>query len=459
MKVLVIGDVMLDINIYGNVNRISPEAPVPVFLESSNDLRLGGAANVAKNCKSLGMDVTIFGTTGSDDFGEEIKRLLLQSEISCLLKVDDDNHTTVKKRFWVDNHQVFRSDVDHAPQFSTDNYEVSLTGYDIIVLSDYGKGMSYIFPKIIANANRLNIPTIVDPKSNNLSHYAGCAWLKPNLNEWKNILLYEGIGFQDNTAAEKIRRKYEISNIMVTMGKDGCVIYSPGDTIVEPAFAKDVFDVTGAGDTVLAALALGLLEGENYDFIAAQCMEAAAVSVSQVGTYSVRKRDLKGYKKIADSKQKNKSICANDLQLLVEKLRGENKKIVFTNGCFDILHAGHIDYLAKCAKLGDYLIIGLNSDQSISDLKGRMRPINNLVDRVETLSFLEFVDTIVVFDEPTPLSLIEIISPDILVKGGDYEVENIVGYDIVKDYGGLVCTIPLRYKISTSDLLKIHEQS
>lgn len=448
---------MLDVNVYGKTERMSAEAPVPVFSENTSTYLLGGAANVAQNCKALGLEVDVCGSIGIDRAGKKIKELIVKSGIGDFTFASDQLMTTVKRRYWVNNYQIFRADSDYYSQIDFPKNDINIDKYDIILLSDYNKGMSRNFKHLIKIANKRKIPTIIDPKIADLTRYRGCTWLKPNLSEWAAILDYENFQVESNTAYEKLAEKYSIGNILVTKGKDGCTIYS-GKRIVElPTVAKQVFDVTGAGDTVAATLALGILEKKKSTELAQQCMMAAGIAVAYKGTYAVTKEEL-ATEANSNKKKKDKYIPFNMIESAVKTLKSSNRKIVFTNGCFDLLHAGHIDYLSKCSELGDYMVVGLNNDSSVKKLKGTGRPINNLITRIENLSYLNFIDAIVDFSDETPVRIIDLIKPDILVKGGDYKVQNIAGADIVKRYGGTVTTIPIKYNVSTTNLLAIHER-
>ena len=465
-NILVVGDIMLDTYFTGDIKRISPEAPVPVFKKDKERSVLGGAANVAANLDAAEQKVSIMSLIGNDSVGDELIERFNRIGINTdLLMRLNNRRTTIKTRFLAgNNQQVIRMDVEDALPIDKDLCEKMLSmlkekikNFDLILLSDYLKGLlTYDFTQGVINlANEANIPVIVDVKDPKIEKYKNAFLLKPNLNELRSLT---GMKAQTDDeiieAANFLRKQGNHKYILATCGSRGMVLAS-GDknsSYFIKSVAQEVFDVTGAGDTTIAYLAACMVNG----FEMRECVDiantAAGIQVSKVGTSLVYWREIRSAlsKKAVHVTQKIlKGKALNEF-----RKTHEEQRVVFTNGCFDILHAGHVKYLREAAKLGEVLVVGLNSDASVKRLKGETRPVNNQDDRAEILCALGFVDYVVIFEEDTPLELIKIIQPDVLVKGGDYNRENVVGADFVMSRGGELFLIPFVEGKSTTNIIK-----
>lgn len=455
-RVLVVGDVMLDKYYYGGVSRISPEAPVPVVTIESEAKTLGGAGNVANNIACLGGNCSIVGICRKDEAGITLENMLsgLKVEFDFL---DNGSPTTTKLRIIGGKQQIARLDFEELKPLSYDNAAImkkniteGMRKADAVVISDYGKGVcnAEICKFVIDNAAKAGKCVIVDPKGSDWSRYGKASIVTPNVKELQEVCGYK-VSNTDNdviTAGEEIRKRYDLKYLVVTRSEKGITIISEDGHMNIPTQAQAVFDVSGAGDTVVAAMALCLASSFSVAEAVAIANSAAGVVVGKLGTAPILLNELKYALQVSHG---SKLINASDLEIV---LGGENrtgKKIVFTNGCFDILHKGHVSYLKQAKKLGDILIIGLNSDASVKMLKGESRPVNNQRDRAYILEALEIVDYIVIFNEDTPLELIKKIKPDILVKGGDYKVENVVG----RQYAGETVIIDFVNGYSTTETI------
>jgi len=459
-KILVIGDIMLDVYYNCDVNRISPEAPIPVLKYNSIKRVLGGAANVANNLAINGQTVELLGVVGDDAEGTTLINLLEEAGIiSKHILRDAERITTSKTRFISKGQQIFRFDKENIIDISIqlENsflslIEKNITQYDLVIISDYLKGLVTfnLARYVIDSCNKIGIPIIIDPKDTNLAKYQDCTLIKPNRKELES-LIGEGIIEEKYIREEaiKLKEKLNCRYILVTLGSKGMIfIGDKTESVRIESEAQEIYDVTGAGDTVLAFLAMGF-RGNNIDLDSVKLANSAAgIKVGKFGTAVVKKEEIR------DIELQNKKIINTErIEYFTEKLREQKKKIVFTNGCFDILHSGHIQYLQEAKKLGDILILGLNSDSSIRRLKGEQRPILNQEERTTLISALQFVDYVVIFNEDTPMELIKKVKPDILAKGGDYIKENIVGFDLVTSYGGQVITLPFIEGKSTTDII------
>ncbi|WP_139452248.1 D-glycero-beta-D-manno-heptose-7-phosphate kinase [Campylobacter armoricus] len=423
-KILVVGDFMVDHYIWCDCERISPEAPVMVVKSKKEDKRLGGAGNVYANLKSLGADVYAIGVIGDDESGK-----FLQENLNAKLFIEKDRKTPLKSRILSHSQQVLRLDDENDFETKLENEIISefkkiIKDFKAVILSDYKKGTlsDKVCKELINIANSLNIPILVDPKGNDFSKYKNATLLTPNKKEAMNAL---GIDSLDNLEffIKKLKDDYGLKYSIITLSEEGIAVFDEKLHII-PAKALEVYDVTGAGDSVIAMLAYAL--SLNIDILKAceLANKVAAVVVAKVGSVSVSFDEVKNLEKSSfEDKIKTKEELIKITQ---------NKKIVFTNGCFDILHFGHIKYLEKAKKLGDILVIGLNSDKSVKRLKGNDRPINNEFNRACMLASLYFVDYVVIFDEDTPYELISFLKPDILVKGADYKDKEITGSNLVK---------------------------
>lgn len=438
-KIAVIGDVMVDEYIYGRVDRISPEAPVPVVKVTKVDCKPGGAANVSANIKSLGADVLLIGQIGEDIAGDNLKFQLDQNGIDHNLVISD--MPTIKKtRIVSDQQQMLRFDEEEECSPNLDTVaqivgELKKYSPDLIILSDYNKG--FLSKTLISQILELNIPCIADPKPNNLNLYKGVLAITPNLGEAKSASGKETI----EDMAKVLKEVAKL--VIITRSEDGLSLFEddkPEQYV--PAQAQEVYDVQGAGDTFIATLALSLACGASAIDSVVLANEAAAISVGKFGTISVTDVELREHSK----KREDKVHTIDEMSSLIDNLKSQNKKVVFTNGCFDVLHSGHTRLLNKAKSFGDVLVLGLNTDESIKRLKGDSRPINSQEDRAEVLSNLTCVDYIVFFSQDTPVELISQLKPDVHVKGGDYDPNNyeqMPEAKVVHDYGGVVEIIAL----------------
>ncbi|MCX7120942.1 MAG: bifunctional D-glycero-beta-D-manno-heptose-7-phosphate kinase/D-glycero-beta-D-manno-heptose 1-phosphate adenylyltransferase HldE [Gammaproteobacteria bacterium] len=458
--VLVYGDVMLDRYFHGDATRISPEAPVPVVHVTDIELRPGGAANVAQNIAVLGGKVTLCGLVGHDPQAEELRSCLNSSRIDCQFLPLPNFPTITKLRVLGRHQQLIRMDFENTNEAEINddilfsNYCEKLKTAQIVVLSDYSKGALCHVERLIHAAKKNNVPVLVDPKHKAYSRYAGATILTPNLKEFESVV---GPCRDINDIVAKaleLLEKVNIESLLVTLGKDGMVFVKPGcDAMHFPTKARDVFDVTGAGDTVIAVLAAGMAAGMDTLSAIELANVGAGVVVGRLGTQAVSVPDLQ--RALLQFGDLSAGILnEQQLLLLVSEARKRGEKIVMTNGCFDILHAGHVDYLSKAKALGQRLIVAVNSDDSVRQLKGDQRPLNPLSARMTVLSALACVDWVVSFSEETPARLVEVINPDILVKGGDYRIDQIAGHDAVLKNGGSVLTIPLVEGFSTTRLIQ-----
>lgn len=462
-KILVVGDMILDKYIWGAVDRISPEAPVQVVNVQRENIALGGATNVAHNLAVIGCDVTMLGVIGNDDHGR-----ILKSELSAKMIntdgvfIDAQRPTTTKTRVIAGNQQVVRIDHEIADDISSkvanqiSDYLEKHTGkFDLVILSDYKKGVltDTIILNVLKLAKHHQVKTLIDPKRHDFTIYTGATVIKPNLKEAETAVRRK-LKTQDEIldAIKEIYNKFKSQSVILTRGKDGMIVIEQNSIEIIPATAREVFDVTGAGDTVMAYLGLLIASGYSYGEAARVANIAAGIAVSRVGTSTVSKEEVYHQLEAMTSGSK-KILTLREVSSILPGLR-HNKKIVFTNGCFDILHVGHITLLNKARTLGDKLIVGLNSDASIRRIKGEKRPIVPEAERAHILSAIESVDYVVIFDDDTPLELIKTIRPDILVKGSDYSVEKVIGHDVVESYGGRVALVDLVNGFSTTNIVE-----
>lgn len=455
-KILIYGDVMIDNYIKGTVKRISPEAPVPVVRVTETFSVLGGAANVARNLIGLKCKPTIIGVRGHDMNGDLMEALFEKKGISHHL-FEVDSPTITKARLIGNNQQIARIDFEDEKIILSRKNELqiinalkeSIPDADIIVISDYGKGSCTfgICQFIITHAQACHKKVVVDPKGISWKKYQGAFMVTPNVKELSDIYGAEIINSSEaiNPVGERVKKDFHLTNLLVTRSEKGMSLIDENDECLEfSTKAESVYDVSGAGDTVVATIAaslcggLPLVEGINIANM------AASVVISKMGTQPIEINELITKVNIHD-----KVITREMVPSLIKYLRDNHKKIVFTNGCFDILHRGHVEYLSKAKEKGDILIVGLNSDSSIRTLKGPTRPVNQLEDRIYVLQGLSSIDYIIVFDDETPSKLIKEIQPDILAKGADYKIEEVVG----REYAGDVELIPLVEGRSTTSII------
>ncbi len=466
-KALVIGDLMLDRYVVGDVQRISPEAPVPVVLQRRYQENAGGAANVANNLVQLGIHCDICGCIGVDSEGDSLLAILQGLGIHTeFVYRSADRPTISKTRIMSGNQQIVRVDLEDSQPFNNDEQN-ELLGLllqalaqqpDIVILSDYAKGVltPALCQQVIEHCRQQHITVLVDPKGQDYQKYQGATALTPNKKEAAEAC---AVALHDNAAliqgAAKLRQQLKLDFLAVTRGEEGISLISPEQTHHISATAKQVFDVSGAGDTVIATLASGLLHQLNPLQALELANIAAGVVVGKVGTVPIQREELILTLANKESGQQTDKICT--LAQLKEKVAAwqqQKLKIVFTNGCFDLLHAGHVTYLEAARKTGDKLILGLNTDKSVQALKGPSRPVINEHDRARVLAALESVDAVVLFDEDTPLHLVNTLRTDVIVKGDDYREEQVVGAEQVKSWGGQVKLIPLVQGRSTSNILQ-----
>lgn len=461
-NILVIGDVMLDTYFCGNVKRISPEAPVPVFQKITERSVLGGAANVAANLIAAGQNVSMMAMIGEDEAGDRLRAIFNEQGIDTSLVISLKRCTTEKTRFLASNNQqVLRLDVEDTHPLGKNDCERMLEALDgqidkfnLILLSDYLKGLlTYDLTQgVLQRAKNKCIPVIIDVKDLNIDKYKDAYLIKPNLKELQELT---GITVSSNDeiidASKKLRDICHAKYILTTCGARGMVLVGENEPYFIGSVSKEVFDVTGAGDTTIAYIAACMVNGFEMNEAVDIANYAAGIQVSKVGTSSVYWKEIREY--IVNEENKTNHKILNRKAIDTFRKDNQNKKIVFTNGCFDILHIGHLRYMQEAAKLGDILVVGLNSDESVRRLKGLERPVNNQDDRAELLSALEFVDYVVVFDEDTPYELIKKIQPDVLVKGGDYNFDNVVGKDIVEARGGEIKLLKLVEGKSTTTII------
>jgi D-beta-D-heptose 7-phosphate kinase/D-beta-D-heptose 1-phosphate adenosyltransferase len=443
-NILVIGDLMIDHYLWGQCDRISPEAPVQVVDIEKETTVLGGAGNVVNNLKALGSNVAVMSVIGNDLVAKELIDMLNTISVEHFLVTQNERKTSKKSRIMAAKAQVVRYDHETKNAIDTQSeeyliklFEEKVQDYDLVLLSDYGKGVltKNVCKAIIQSANKHNKKVLVDPKGTDYSKYENAYLLTPNK---KEASIATGIDIVDDDslieALQLLKQTGSLQISMITLSQDGIAIYKD-QLIKRPTVAREVYDVTGAGDTVLSSLGFCLAQDINIEKAVEFANLAASVVVGKLGSATATIEEIEEYK---SSLHKKSSIDShikswNEISYTVERFKKQHKKIVFTNGCFDILHRGHVSYLDIAKSFGDILILGLNSDASVKRLKGEDRPINTQEDRAFVLAALESVDYVVIFEEDTPYNLISLIKPDILVKGADYEGKKIVGSDIVNE--------------------------
>ncbi len=437
-RILVIGDMMIDHYLWGGCERISPEAPVQVVDISRETTVLGGAGNVINNLAALGAQVFVAGVIGDDESGEELRAMLKKINVSDEgLVIQTSRKTSKKSRIVASNQQILRYDRESKESISDASSQLVIayaqkvmSECDVVILSDYGKGVitEAVAQGIIMCARTMDKKVLVDPKGKDYTKYRGAYLLTPNKKEASEAT---GIAINDEASLREallyLKKRCDLECSMITLSEDGIAI---DDGIMRrfPTVAKEVFDVTGAGDTVIASLSFALSCGMSIDESAQFSNRAAAVVVGKIGSATVTLEEIEEYEaSLHQSDSRDHLKTHSQIVGIVERLKAKNKRIVFTNGCFDILHVGHVKYLQEAKSYGDVLIVGLNTDASVRVLKGPTRPVNSEEDRAYILGALEAVDYVVLFSDETPYELIKSITPDILVKGGDYEGKSVVG--------------------------------
>jgi len=451
--VVVCGDVMLDRYYTGATGRISPEAPVPVVRVDAEVLRPGGAANVAASLVALGARCTLIGVIGDDADGAQLERLLDEAGVECRLERDARRRTVTKLRVTSRGQQLLRLDFEDDP-ISPPAIDLGdvlagvLADASVLVLSDYDKGTLADPEALLAEAAAQQVPVIVDPKRGPFTRFRGAKVLKPNLHEFVDATGGDAIVDDADLAARAhaLRDDAGVEALLLTRGAAGMSLFTDAGRRDLAAEAREVFDVTGAGDTVAAVLAASLGGGESLESAVTLANRAAGIAVAQTGTRPVTRRDL------SESAIRQGALTRDALLDQVAEARTRGERIVFTNGCFDLLHAGHVAYLQEAAALGERLVVAINSDDSVRRLKGEDRPYVIADDRARVLTGLRAVDWVTVFDEDTPEALLARLRPDVLVKGGDYRLDEVVGSELVREQGGEVRVLGLQVGRSTSAL-------
>lgn len=442
--ILVIGDLMIDHYLWGKCERISPEAPVQVVAIEKETSVLGGAGNVINNLSALGAKVSVLSVIGKDTNAEELKEMLEEINVNIEnLVVEEGRDTSKKSRIIASQQQVVRYDKESTDDISqksqakiVENFKEKILSYDMVLLSDYGKGVltNELTRTLIDITNQSNKKVLVDPKGIDYTKYTGAYLLTPNK---KEAIEASNVNIKDEAsllnAITKLKDECSLSVGLITLSEDGIAIYDD-ELRTHPTVAREVYDVTGAGDTVIASLGFSLACGYDIDKAVKFSNLAAGVVVGKIGSATATLNEIIEYESSLNKSTSDSHIkTLEEIKLLSGELKKRGKKVVFTNGCFDILHVGHVKYLEEAKSYGDVLILGLNSDASVSRLKGPTRPVNTEDDRAYILASLEAVDYVVKFYDDTPYELIKAVQPHILVKGGDYESKEVVGQDIADE--------------------------
>lgn len=457
-KVLVVGDLMLDRYWHGPTERISPEAPVPVVHVSKIEERPGGAGNVALNIAVLGAQSTVLGLTGDDDAANALEKNLQSAGVNTSFIRLKDNATVTKLRIMSRHQQLIRLDFEDGfvgQDLSAMETEFSklLDTHDVVVCSDYGKGCLRNVQTLIALCKEKNIPVLVDPKGSDFEKYAGASLITPNLSEFEVVA---GECADEKVLADKAEqlcKQYRLDALLVTRSEHGMTLVdTKTETSHMPTRAREVYDVTGAGDTVISTLAASLAAGETLQSSTALANLAAGLVVAKSGTASVTVDELRQANREYFSVERG-VLDEQTLLNAVKACREHGEKIVMTNGCFDILHAGHVTYLQQARELGDRLIVAVNVDETVRRLKGEDRPVNKVDFRMRMLAALESVDWVLPFTEDEPTRLICDLQPDILVKGGDNDPDEIPGGDCVREAGGEVKVLSYVDGVSTTEII------
>jgi len=464
-KVLVVGDLMLDRFLWGQVRRTSPEAPVPVVDLERETRSAGGAANAARNLSGLGLQVALVGVAGADTDRDRLLAELTRADLDTegVLTVSDRG-TTVKTRLVSNQRQIARIDQEQTAPLSQRDREhllatatAHLAQADALLLSDYAKGVLSrgLCQTLIASARSRGLPVLVDPKGKDFGRYAGATLITPNRNE---LALATGVPAQDLdallVAGSALRETLHLEALVLTLSEQGMVLIGPDGHHRLPAMTREVCDVSGAGDTVIATFAAGLIAGLEWTATTHLANLAAGIVVGKVGTAAIESQELAmALAAETGSEQATKIHALKAARTQVQRWQADGKQIVFTNGCFDLLHLGHVTYLEQARRQGHRLVVGLNTDASVCRLKGPTRPLVGEADRARVLAALAAVDMVVLFDQDTPLALIEQLRPDVLVKGADYRKAQVAGTETVESWGGRVVLVPLVENRSTTALI------
>jgi D-beta-D-heptose 7-phosphate kinase / D-beta-D-heptose 1-phosphate adenosyltransferase len=473
-RILIVGDLILDEYVLGDVQRISPEAPIPVLEVRREDLKLGGAGNVAANVAAMGGRATVLGGLGGDDAGKRLLQLLGQVGIDTSpVLVVHGRPTTIKSRHMAGPQQMLRVDREDRSPLAAESEAAAIAyvrthapEFDLLVLSDYGKGFlsNPLIAATIAAARAAGRRVLVDPKGIDYTRYRGASVVTPNRAEAeqasRHAIRSTAAGTPEVSdllaAGEWLLDQCDLEAAVITLGKDGVFFVGRNDRAphVIPTLARQVYDVTGAGDTVIAHLGLHLAAGASLEDSVKLANAAAGIVVAKLGTATVRREEVLDAFAIQEERRGKIVRSPAELDRLLADLRGARRTVVFTNGVFDILHAGHLKYLREARARGDVLVVGVNDDESVRRLKGPRRPINILADRMALLAGLEVVDAVVPFPDDTPLALIQRLNPDVLVKGEDWADKGVVGREWVEAHGGRVVLIKLEPDRSTSGVIR-----
>jgi len=462
-NILVVGDLMVDEYLWGDVERISPEAPVQVVTIKDEDFSLGGSGNVVNNVVALGAKVSAVGVIGTGRDGQLLLNKLNELGVDIAGIFQDSNRPTTRKtRIIASNQHVLRIDRETKESISEPAFEAiakyledKIPDVDVVLISDYGKGLitEALMARLIAAAQKYKKITIADPKGLDFSKYSGVSLITPNK---KEAALASGIEVVDEKtlieAGNKILQRVGIDKLLITCGKDGMVLFDRNKAPYKiRAETRQVYDVSGAGDTVLAVFGLSVASGISFEDGAVLANTSAGIVVGKVGTATVSRQELSSALKHDDISLKHKDL--SELPVLIQDMKKKGKRLVMTNGCFDLLHAGHIMLFSASKKLGDVLIVAIDDDDSVRDLKGKGRPVISASERVRVISALDTVDYVVVFSSQELSKLIEIIRPDVLTKGSNYTSEEVFGRELVEQLGGRVVLIPVTEKISSTRII------
>ena len=464
-NILVVGDLMIDEYVWGDVDRISPEAPVQIVTVNNEDYTLGGSGNVVNNLVALGANVSAIGVIGTGREGKLLLKRFNELNVDTKGVIQEPGRPTTKKtRVIAANQHVLRIDRESRKEISDQTFkalakvmEEKIPMTDLILISDYGKGLitDFLLSKLILTAKKHRKITIVDPKGLDFTKYSGASLITPNK---KEAALAAGIDIADESklleAGARLLDTVDIDRLLITCGKDGMVLFGRnGKPYKIRAVARQVYDVSGAGDTALAVLGLAIASGASFEDGAVIANTAAGIVVGKVGTATVSKKELVAAinPNFDDTPVKHKKMT--EIAALTQELKQKGKKIVLTNGCFDFLHAGHIMLFSASKQMGDILIVAIDDDDSVRNLKGKGRPVINAKERVRILSALDGIDYVVVFSSKELAKLIEIIRPDVLTKGSNYVSEEVQGRELVEEYGGRIVLVPVSKNISSTDII------
>ena len=440
---LVVGDLMLDRYWSGGADRVSPEAPVPVVHVKEIEERPGGAGNVALNIAALGGEVTLLGVVGDDAEGAALEQQLSSRGVKCRFQRETGMRTSTKLRVLSRHQQLIRLDFEESMESLSfdpliEQFKQQLEGCGAVILSDYGKGALSEIQTLITLARAAGKPVLIDPKGSDFSKYRGATLMTPNLSEFEAVAGRCRDSESIVEQGEQLRQQLQMEAMLVTRGEAGMTLLDEGqEPFHQPTHAREVYDVTGAGDTVIATLAAGIAAGARRQDAVAVANLAAGIVVGKLGTATTSVAEL--HQAIHDPEETGFGVLDEDqLKLAIDQAHARGEKVIMTNGCFDLLHTGHVSYLAEARRLGDRLVVAVNSDASVRQLKGESRPINGLEARMTLLAALESVDWVVSFSEETPERLYCKVLPDVIVKGGDYQPEEVAGGPCVVENGGAV---------------------